>query len=173
MSEPEPINFRDQITEIHRTNVQQTPRAIGAPLSMGSGTRQQQSAEQGGSNRLVSPSAPGRALPGPASDESSGVQRAVNAFRSLMPIVQKILPLLDGNIGTAVANLIPPRPHVQQAPPPKVDLAPLEEGLAKLQTQHVGLREQVVEQNSALKRVEDQLEMVREATDRNTLEPQD
>jgi hypothetical protein len=35
------------------------------------------------------------------------------------------------------------------------------------------LREQFVEQNSSLKRVEDQLELVREATDRNTLEQQE
>jgi hypothetical protein len=32
---------------------------------------------------------------------------------------------------------------------------------------------QVTEQNTTLKRVEDQLEMVREATDRNTLEQQE
>jgi hypothetical protein len=43
----------------------------------------------------------------------------------------------------------------------------------ELQTQHKELRDQVVEQNSSLKRVEDQLEMVREATDRNTLEQQE
>jgi uncharacterized protein YPO0396 len=42
-----------------------------------------------------------------------------------------------------------------------------------LQTQHRDLRDQVVEQNASLKRVEDQLEMVREATDRNTLEQQE
>jgi hypothetical protein len=35
------------------------------------------------------------------------------------------------------------------------------------------LRDQVIEQNNSLKRVEDQLEMVREATDRNTLEQQE
>jgi hypothetical protein len=35
------------------------------------------------------------------------------------------------------------------------------------------LRDQVTEQNTTLKRVEDQLEMVREATDRNTLEQQE
>jgi len=35
------------------------------------------------------------------------------------------------------------------------------------------LRDQVMEQNNSLKRVEDQLEMVREATDRNTLEQQE
>jgi hypothetical protein len=101
------------------------------------------------------------------------MQRAVNAVRAFMPIVQRILPLLDGNIGTAVANLIAPRPHPQPAPPPKLDLAPLEQGLTQLQTQHLSLREQVVEQNTALKRVEDQLEHVREATDRNTLEQQE
>ena len=55
---------------------------------------------------------PGRALhaaPAP-SDESSGLQRAMNAFRMALPIVQRLLPLLDGNIGTAVANLLLPRP---------------------------------------------------------------
>jgi hypothetical protein len=63
-----------------------------------------------------------------------------------------------------------PRPA---SPPPAVDLAPLEEGIASLQTQHRELRTQIVEQNVSLRRVEDQLEMVREATDRNTLEQQE
>ena len=57
--------------------------------------------------------------------------------------------------------------------PPPVNLAPIEQGLADLENQHRELRDQVVEQNSSLKRVEDQLEMVREATDRNTLEQQE
>jgi hypothetical protein len=35
------------------------------------------------------------------------------------------------------------------------------------------LRDQVVEQNTSLKKVEDQLQHVREATDRNTLEQQE
>ena len=54
-----------------------------------------------------------------------------------------------------------------------MNLVPLEEGLTELQTQHRELRDQVVEQNSSLKRVEDQLDLVREATDRNTLEQQE
>jgi septal ring factor EnvC (AmiA/AmiB activator) len=54
-----------------------------------------------------------------------------------------------------------------------VNLEPLEDGLAELRTQHRDLRNQIVEQNSSLKRVEDHLEMVREATDRNTLEQQE
>jgi tRNA/tmRNA/rRNA uracil-C5-methylase (TrmA/RlmC/RlmD family) len=105
-------------------------------------------------------------------DIPSGVQRAVSALRAALPFVQRILPLLDGNIGSAVSNLLAPHHHT--APPsPTVNLAPITESLVELQTQQRELRNQVVEQNSSLKRVEDQLEMVREATDRNTLEQQE
>ena len=98
----------------------------------------------------------------------------MNAFRSALPFVQRLLPLLDGNFATAITNILTPNVHPQApAPAPKVDLAPLEDGLAQLQTQHRDLRDQVIEQNNSLKRVEDQLEMVREATDRNTLEQQE
>jgi hypothetical protein len=96
----------------------------------------------------------------------------MNAFRTVMPLVQRLLPLLEGNVLTAISNVLTPRPQAPP-PPPKVDLAPLQDGLAELQTQHRGLRDQVMEQNASLKRVEDQLEMVREATDRNTLEQQE
>jgi hypothetical protein len=102
----------------------------------------------------------------------SGIQRAVAALRAALPFVQRILPLLDGNIGTAVSNILSPHHHAPPPPPP-VNLTPLQEGLAELQNQHRELRDQVVEQNGSLKRVEDQLEMVREATDRNTLEQQE
>jgi hypothetical protein len=45
--------------------------------------------------------------------------------------------------------------------------------MAELQTQHRNLREDVMERNASLKRVEERLQMVREATDRNTLEQQE
>jgi uncharacterized protein YPO0396 len=99
----------------------------------------------------------------------SGFQRAVGALRLAMPFVQRILPLLDGNVATTVSNIL--SPHAAQPAP--VNLAPIEDGLAELQAGHRDLREQVMEQNGSLKRVEDQLEMVREATDRNTLEQQE
>jgi hypothetical protein len=105
-------------------------------------------------------------------DVPSGIARAVSALRSALPFVQKMLPLLDGNFGTAVSNMLTPHHH-PTPPPPPVNLAPIEDGLMELQTAHKELRDQVVEQNSSLKRVEDQLEMVREATDRNTLEQQE
>lgn len=123
------------------------------------------------------PASPGPALvsqskaPTPAGPPS-GFQRAVGALRVALPFVQRILPLLDGNFTTAVSNVLTPPPP--PAPPaPKVNLAPIEEGLADLNTKHLELRERIAEQNSSLKRVEDQLEMVREATDRNTLEQQE
>jgi hypothetical protein len=96
----------------------------------------------------------------------------MNAFRTVMPLVQRLLPLLEGNVLTAISNVLAPRPQAPP-PPPKVDLTPFQDSLAELQTQHRGLRDQVMEQNASLKRVEDQLEMVREATDRNTLEQQE
>ena len=154
------------------------PRAIGSPLPRGMSSRSEFSApflsEQGNASHLAQAPPPGRALNGGASAEepSSSMQRAVNALRSALPFVQRLLPLFDGNIASAVGNLLTPRPQAS-APAPKVDLVPIEDGLNELQIQHRELRDQVMEQNTSLKRVEDQLEMVREATDRNTLEQQE
>jgi hypothetical protein len=100
------------------------------------------------------------------------MQWAMSAFKQAVPFLQRLLPLIDGNIATAVANLIATRPHTPP-PAPRVDLQPIETGLTELQTQHRDLRTQLLEQNTSLKKVEDQLEMVREATDRNTLEQQE
>lgn len=152
------------------------PRAVGSPLPIGSGSPSLPPADQSDLLRTNTPPPPGRALanasPRPPLDVPSGIQRAVSAMRAALPFVQRILPLLDGNIGAAVSNLLIP-PHHTPPPPPPVNLAPIVEGLAELQTQQRELRNQVVEQNSSLKRVEDHLEMVREATDRNTLEQQE
>lgn len=120
--------------------------------------------------------AQGRALATPRPHtQGSTLQRALNLVRTALPLVQKLLPMIDGNLATTVSNILAPRPQAPPTAPPQpsVNLAPLQEGLAELQTQHRELREQFSEQNSSLKRVEDRLEMVREATDRNTLEQQE
>jgi len=172
MSEPQSVESIDRSPYVPRSPATH-PRAVGSPLPTGAGKHSTAGSAEGSGSRILA-SAPGRALPAPAPEESQGVQRAVNVFRTIVPIVQRVLPLLDGNLGTAISNLLAPRPHPPALPPqPKVDLAPLENSLSALQTQHSSLREQVMEQNSSLKRVEDQLEMVREATDRNTLEQQE
>ena len=149
------------------------PRAVGSPLSTGMSRHASYPSAEGGVKRLTPP--PGRALGGApaAGEEPSSLQRAAAMLRSALPFVQRLLPLLDGNIATTVSSLLAPRAHPQTPPQAKLDLAPIEDGLAELQTQHQNLRDQVMEQNTSLKRVEDQLEMVREATDRNTLEQQE
>jgi hypothetical protein len=63
--------------------------------------------------------------------------------------------------------------HTPPPPPVKIDLEPMERGLAELRAGHRELHNQVADQVTAMKRVEDQLERVREATDRNTLEQQE
>lgn len=121
---------------------------------------------------------PGRALAPPAppappdAEETSSAQRAMNLLKSAVPFVQKLLPLIDGSFGTAISNLLAPRPHIPP-PPPSVDLTPVHNQISELQMQHNELRSTVQEQTTGIKRVEDQLEMVREATDRNTLEQQE
>jgi hypothetical protein len=166
----EEVPRRPQIEEVQ-------PRAVGSPLPVGSRNPATLRSEQGESQRAIAAPPPGRVLANSTANAPpgapSGIQRAVNAFRAALPFVQRILPLLDGNIGTAVSNVLGPHHHPAPPPPPPVNLAPITESLAELQTQHRDLRDQVVEQNTSLKRVEDQLGMVREATDRNTLEQQE
>jgi hypothetical protein len=173
------MNEREAVESIDRAPMAPRDRApyartIGSPLPMGTGRHAQANSPSGNVNRIP-PGPPGRALPGAAArEESPSVQRIVNAFRMALPLVQRLMPLLEGNFVTAVTGLLAPHPRPQApAPPPKVDLAPVEDSLAELQAQHRNLRDQVMEQNNTLKRVEDQLEMVREATDRNTLEQQE
>jgi len=174
MSEPESFDLSDQ-NPVAPQAAEPRPRVVGSPLSTGVSRHTQYPSGEGGVKRLTPPP-PGRALGSEpaAAEESSSVQRTVSLLRAALPFVQRLLPLLDGNIASTVSNLLVPR-HRPQAPPPsaKLDLVPIEDGLAELQTQHQNLRDQVMEQNNSLKRVEDQLEMVREATDRNTLEQQE
>lgn len=156
------------------------PHAVGSPLPMGSAGFSPRQVSPDESRPAASVPPLGRALAGPsgdpASDQPNSLQRAVNAIRMALPFVQRMLPLLDGNIASTVSNLLTPHPHpIPQPTPqqPQANLVHVEESLTNLETRHHELCEQVAEQNTSLKRVEDQLEMVREATDRNTLEQQE
>jgi hypothetical protein len=173
------------------------PRAVGSPLPVGSGTSpaaahvsvpqqvpvDKQRSLEAAANAAPRPAAaatpsssPAPSLSSPVKPPSSGpsgMQRAMSALRATLPLVQRILPLLDGNIGTTVSNILAPQHRAPAPTPPPVNLTPIKESLAALETRHRELSDQLVEQNSSLKRVEDQLGMVREATDRNTLEQQE
>jgi hypothetical protein len=173
MNEAEDFGFNDPGSREENMD-RPNPRAVGSPLPIGAAGRSPKSPGQGDPRRFI-PVPPGRALANspapPGAGQPSSLQRAVNALRLTLPFLQRLLPLLDGNIATTVTNIL--TPHPQTPPPPPVDLERLEDGLAELQAQHRDLHNQIVEQNSSLKRVEDQLEMVRDATDRNTLEQQE
>lgn len=147
--------------------------AVGSPLPVGTTGRPLSGhSEVQGTRSSVPP--PGRALSAPAhveTESTSGMQWFAGVMKQALPFVQKLLPLLDGQIATAAANLLTARPHVP--PPQRIDLQPIENNVAELHLQQAGFKEQLADQNTALKRVEDHLEMVREATDRNTLEQQE
>jgi hypothetical protein len=192
MSEPQDIEAGEQ--ERPRMVEPLRPRAVGSPLAMGGGRVAAQQDPRQAPAAQDSATPPERTLGGSSTpdaepdelsgqirdraadqsaeqptDQPSNLQRAVNGLRMAWPFVQKILPLLDGQVVTAVSNLLTPHPH--HAPP--VNLAPIENGLNELQARHGELRGQLADQNTSLKRVEDRLESVREATDRNTLEQQE
>jgi hypothetical protein len=121
-------------------------------------------------NDAITP-APGHAQAGssgPAAQRASGFEVAANALRMALPLVQRLLPLLDGNVGSAVSNLISPRPPAH-TPAPPVNLQPLEDGLAEVLAEQKDLRGQMLEQGASLKRIEDRLELAGEAAASNAL----
>jgi hypothetical protein len=146
----------------------------GSPLPAGTGESAPLPPDDSQRSKSTPPP-PARELAQPAqpvsrAGQSSGLQRAVGAVRMVLPLVQKVLPLLDGNIASAVSNILTLRP---QAPPRSVDLAPVDKALAKLHFEQHELRSQVAEQSASLSRVADQVKLVRDATNRNTLKQQE
>lgn len=150
-------------------------RMAGSPLPAGNplGTAPQSAPSEPPPPQRIPP---GRALPGALSrnsgDDPTSMQRAMGILKQAAPFVARLLPLIDGNLATAISNVFAPRPH-SQAPSVTVDLTPIHNQLTELQTQQNDLRSAIQDQTTGIKRMEDQLDMVREATDRNTLEQQE
>jgi hypothetical protein len=130
-----------------------------------------ESSSESAASQTAPPIAP--LAPADPNSAKTGLQRAVHAVRSALPLVQRLLPLLEGNLAGVLGALMAPQPGNHPTPHVQVDLEPVERGLAEVRTSNRELKTQVQEQGATLKRVEDQLDRVREATDRNTLEQQE
>lgn len=89
-------------------------------------------------------------------DKSPPMWRVLLQLRVLLPYLSKLVPLLDGTAHqSATAS------------------QEFQKSLADLQTGHREIRGQFQDQVVQLKRVEEQLERLREASERNTLEQQE
>jgi hypothetical protein len=111
MNEPESIDSidRDPFLQIRAA-------AAHHGIAFAHGLRPASNGLSGPGNRNQAPPPVAR-FPGSTSGgEPSGAQRAMNLFRAVMPLVQRLLPLLEGNVLTAISNVLTPRP---QAPPPR------------------------------------------------------
>lgn len=97
-------------------------------------------------------------------EHRSGLQRTAAAIRTMVPLVQKMLPLLEGNVVSAAANLLAP------GLAPTVDLAPLEVSLTKLRGELAAIQTRDAEHDRAFKRLDDQLETMKEALERSAHE---
>ena len=92
----------------------------------------------------------------------------MNAIRTVLPLVQRALPLLEGSVASAMANLLAPMP--QSA---RVDLQPMERALKVLHIELDELRSRSGEQSAELKRIGEQLEEVKSAADRQAARQQE
>ncbi|HTW80840.1 MAG TPA: hypothetical protein VME23_14940 [Terracidiphilus sp.] len=90
--------------------------------------------------------------------QNSTLEKALGVLRTVLPLAQKFLPLIDGQVGTVVSNLIGPQISPRQV---TQTLLPLQEGLAQLEKQHIELRAEVAGQSAALKQIDEQIDAVR------------
>lgn len=96
----------------------------------------------------------------------AALQRTATAIRTVVPVLQRLLPLLDGNVASAVANLLLSRPSSV----PAVDLEPLETALMRVRGDLAVMQDKSIQQETSLRRIDDQLGTVKEALERAALE---
>ena len=101
--------------------------------------------------------------------QHSRFEKTIGVLKTILPLAQKVLPLIDGQIGTVVSNLIAP-----PASPRLVaqSMQPLEDGLAQLERQQVELRTQFAGQGARLEQIDKQISTVRELAEATAAEQQ-
>lgn len=109
---------------------------------------------------IPAPAQTALARPVPPLHKRSKLQQAVGVAKTVLPIVAKMLPLLEGNVVSAASNLLASRPV-------EVDLKPLEEAIAKLQAEQRALTFHTTEQKRALRRIQDEFEALQESVQKS------
>jgi len=121
-------------------------------------------AQTASSPRPQAASLPSTALARPVPPKPSKLERAMSVAKTVLPIVGKMLPLLEGNVVSAASNLFANRPMQE------VDLKPLEESISRLQSDQRALAFHSSEQKRALQRLEDDFAAVQEAVQKSAAE---
>ena len=103
------------------------------------------------------------ALARPVPPKPGKLERAVGLARTMLPLVGNLLPLLEGNVAGAAANLIGNRGGQSD----QVDLKPLEEAIAKLQADQRALTFHTGEQKRAIRRIEDEFIALQESVQKH------
>jgi len=101
------------------------------------------------------------ALAHPVPPKPGKLERAVGIAKTMLPIVGNLLPLLEGNVAGAAANLIANR-HGQE-----VDLKPIQEAIAGLQADQRALTFHAGEQKRAIRRIEDEFAALQESVQKH------
>lgn len=109
----------------------------------------------------------------PAHTPPTAAKRIAAVLRMVLPFVERTLPLLEGTPGATGSNLAAPQGPAASPEPQTSDVARIVENIAEFKAQYNEMSDQVVEQNASLKRAENGLGLVREATERNTREQQE
>lgn len=98
--------------------------------------------------------APGQPPTGKPIARTPGLHRARTVLNAALPLVERLLPLLDGNFASAALNLVAPRPD---STTPRVDLGPIERSLAEMQIRQQKISSQLSAQSLPLDQLRDQL----------------
>lgn len=93
-------------------------------------------------------------------EKPSKLERAIGIAKTVLPLVGKMLPLLEGNVVSAATNLL----TAHQVP---VDLKPLEEAIARLQSDQRALTFHTGEHKRAMRLLEDEVATLAEAVQKN------
>jgi len=108
---------------------------------------------------VLQPKVPARTQP--RQEKASAFARAISAARVVLPVVQKMLPLLEGNVASAAANFLTPTSR-------PVDLEPVKSAIGRLQADQRTLRGQLSDQRDSLISIEQDLATIREDLERNS-----